>query len=157
MCCDGEDVSADEIQLMQELLREAGRALPHLRLFRRNVLRLKVSDEKTGKTRMVVAGIKGQGDLYFYTYGGGCGEIEIKSQNGQLSKHQRAWRDWCQAGRIPWLCLWPWPGETREQTVQRWVEAIRLVAGQANGTLSPQVDEVSIQSPRVTRRSRRSR
>ena len=85
---------------------------------------------------MVVAGIAGQSDLYGYLYGGRCMEIEIKSKNGRLSPEQRAWRDWCQAGQIPWLCLWPWPGESREETVARWVSVIAMVAGSANGTLS---------------------
>lgn len=129
-----------EIYLMRELLYEAGRALPWIRLFRRNVLKLKLIDPRTQRDRVVIAGIPGQSDLYFYTYGGRCGEVEIKSQNGRLSPEQRTWRDWCQAGQIPWLCLWPWPGETREETVRRWVEAIRLVAGPAVGTLSAPVE-----------------
>ena len=85
---------------------------------------------------MVIAGIPGQGDLYGYIFGGRVIEIEIKSKNGRLSPEQRAWRDWCQAGQIPWLCLWPWPGESREETVARWVSVIAMVAGTANGTLS---------------------
>ena len=125
---------------MRELLYEAGRALPWVRLFRRNVLRLKIVDARSGKDRMVIAGIPGQCDLYFYTYGGRCGEVEIKSQNGRLTPEQRAWRDWCQAGQIPWLCLWPWPSETSAETVQRWVEAIRLVAGPSVGSLIPVLD-----------------
>jgi hypothetical protein len=116
---------------MRELLYEAGRALPHVRLFRRNVLRLKVIDPRTGKDRMVVAGIAGQCDLYFYVFGGRCGEVEIKSQKGRLTPEQRAWRDWCLAAQIPWMCLWPWPNEAPERTVRRWVGAIRLMAGPA--------------------------
>ena len=152
-------MSADEIPLMHELLYEAGRALPHLRLFRRNILRLKVVEARTGKDRMVIAGIRGQCDLYGYLYSGRVIEVEIKSQNGRLSPEQKNWRDWCQAGQIPWLCLWPWPGETREETVRRWVEAIRLVAGPANGTLSPPVlvpDETAQTSVRGTRPAARS-
>ena len=125
----------DEIPLMRELLYEAGRALPWVRLFRRNILRLKMTDNR-GKERMVIAGIPGQGDLYGYIFGGRVIEIEIKSKNGRLSSEQRTWRDWCQAGQIPWLCLWPWPGESREETVARWVSVIAMVAGSANGTLS---------------------
>ena len=129
-------MSADEIYLMRELLYELGRALPHLRAFRRNVLRLLVEDPRTGNDRMVIAGIKGQCDLYCYQYGGRVIEVELKAKDGRLSPEQRAWRDWCQAGQIPWLCLWPWPGESREETVARWVSVIAMVAGTANGTLS---------------------
>ena len=129
-------MSAKEIPLMRELLYEAARALPWVRLFRRNVLKLKVIDARTQRDRMVIAGIPGQCDLYFYTYGGRCGEVEIKSKNGRLNPDQRAWRDWCLAGRIPWLCLWPWAGETKGDTVGRWIAAIALVAGPANGTLT---------------------
>lgn len=122
-----------EIPLMRELLYEAARAIPHLRLFRRNILRLKVVEARTGKDRMVIAGVKGQCDLYGIQWGGRCMEIEIKSQNGRLAPEQRAWRDWCLAGQIPWLCLWPWQNETKEETVQRWVSAIALVAGPSTG------------------------
>lgn len=130
-------MSGEEIPLMRELLYEMGRALPHVRAFRRNVLKIKVIDARTQRDRMVIAGIPGQCDLYCYQYGGRVIEVELKAKNGKLSADQRTWRDWCQTGQIPWLCLWPWPGETREETVRRWVEAIRLVAGPANGTLSP--------------------
>jgi hypothetical protein len=144
-----------EIPLMRELLYEAARAMPWVRLFRRNVLKLKVIDARTQKDRMVIAGIAGQSDLYFYTYGGRCGEVEIKSQNGRLSPEQRVWRDWCQAGQIPWLCLWPWPGETKEETVARWVSVIAMVAGSANGTLS---NPVAVESAtRLTAQPKRPR
>jgi hypothetical protein len=122
-------VSAKEIPLLRELLYEAARALPHLRLFRRNVLKLKVIDSRTNKDRMVIAGIPGQCDLYGYIYGGRVIEVELKSQNGRLTTEQRAWRDWCLAGQIPWVCLWPWPNEAPAQTVRRWVAAVALLAG----------------------------
>ena len=122
---------------MRELLYEAARAIPHLRLFRRNILRLKVVEARTGKDRMVIAGIPGQCDLYGIQYGGRCIEIEIKSQNGRLTPEQHAWRDWCLAGQIPWACLWPWPRETKEETVQRWVAVVALMAGPVTVSLAP--------------------
>ena len=125
-------MSTKEIPLLRELLYEAARAMPHVRLFRRNVLKLKVIDARTNRDRMVIAGIPGQSDLYGYVFGGRCIEVELKSQNGRLTPEQRAWRDWCLAGQIPWLCLWPWPGETKEETVRRWVAAIALMAGPAS-------------------------
>ncbi len=112
---------------MRELLYESARTIPWVRLFRRNVLRLRVDD------RMVISGVKGQCDLYGLVFGGAHLEIEVKSQNGRLTHEQRAWRDWCLAGQIPWLCLWPWQNETKEETVQRWVSAIALVAGPSTG------------------------
>jgi hypothetical protein len=93
---------------------------------------------------MVIAGIPGQSDLYCYVYGGRVIEVELKSQNGRLTPEQRAWRDWCLAGQIPWLCLWPWPGEAPVETVRRWVEAIRLLAGPApthSSSLAPPLAE----------------
>jgi hypothetical protein len=131
-------MSAKEIPLLRDLLYELGRALPHVRAFRRNVLKLKVIDARTQRDRMVIAGIPGQSDLYCYVFGGRVIEVELKSENGRLTPDQRAWRDWCLAGRIPWLCLWPWPGETKEETVQRWVAAITLMAGPVNGALIAQ-------------------
>ena len=112
---------------MRELLYESARTIPWVRLVRRNVLRLRVDD------RMVISGVKGQCDLYGLVFGGAHLEIEVKSQNGRLTPEQRAWRDWCLAGQIPWLCLWPWQNETKEETVQRWVSAIALVAGPSTG------------------------
>jgi hypothetical protein len=141
-------MSAKEIPLMHELLYEAARAIPWARLFRRNILKLKLIDPRTQRDRVVIAGIPGQCDLYLYAFGGRCAEIELKSQNGRLSPDQKVWRDWCLAGQIPWICLWPWPLETKEETVRRWVEAIRLVAGQANGTLIPQFDSEVPASPK---------
>jgi len=125
-------MSTKEIPLLRELLYEAARAMPHVRLFRRNVLKLKVIDARTNRDRMVIAGIPGQCDLYGYVFGGRVLEVELKSQNGRLSTEQRAWRDWCLAGQIPWMCLWSWPGETKEETVRRWVAAIALMAGPAS-------------------------
>ena len=126
-------VSAKEIPLLRELLYELARALPHVRAFRRNVLKLKVIDARTNKDRMVIAGIPGQSDLYCYVFGGRVIEVELKSQNGRLTLEQRAWRDWCQAGQIPWLCLWPWPNESSAETVRRWVAAVALAAGPSPG------------------------
>ena len=117
-----------EIPLLRELLYEAARSLPHLRLFRRNVLKLKTIDARTGRDRMVIAGIPGQCDLYGYVYGGRVIEVELMSQRGRLTEEQEAWRDWCRAARIPWVALWPEPEEAPEQTVRRWVEAIRRLA-----------------------------
>ena len=143
-----------EIYLMRELLYEARRALPWIRLFRRNVLKLKLIDPRTQRDRVVIAGIPGQSDLYFYTYGGRCGEVEIKSQNGRLTPEQKAWRDWCLAGQIPWMCLWPWPGETPAETVHRWVAVIAMMAGPVNGTLIPQaVDQA--ETARTSARGKR--
>lgn len=139
---------------MRELLYEAARAMPYLRLFRRNILRLKMTDSR-GKERMVIAGLAGQSDLYGYLYGGRCIEIELKSKNGRLTPEQRAWRDWCLAGQIPWLCLWPWPGEAPTETVRRWVEAIRLVAGPAQGTLIPAVGPEQMGQTSAPERRRR--
>lgn len=151
-------MSAKEIPLLRELLYELGRALPHARAFRRNVLKLRVVDARTQRDRMVIAGIPGQSDLYLYIYGGRVIEVELKSENGRLTPEQRAWRDWCQAGQIPWLCLWPWPGEAPEQTVRRWVEAIRLLAGPSptpTASLVPPLDAPSTGRTRE-RASRRS-
>ena len=134
---------------MRELLYEAARTIPWVRLFRRNVLRLRVED------RMVISGVKGQCDLYGLAFGGTHLEIELKSQNGRLTPEQRAWRDWCQAGQIPWLCLWPWPGEVPAETVRRWVEAVRLLAGPSRGTLVEGLSPpASTSDPKRTRRLR---
>ena len=139
---------------MRELLYEASRVMPHVRLFRRNVLRLKMIDSR-GKDRMVIAGIKGQCDLWGVVWGGLHLEIELKSENGRLTIEQKTWRDWCLLGQIPWMCLWPWPNETREETVQRWVAVVAMMAGPVNGTLSAQVpalDETGRTSARGKRR-----
>lgn len=140
-----------EIPLMRELLYESSRAIPWVRLFRRNILRLRVDD------RIVISGIRGQCDLWGVFYGGGHIEVELKSQNGRLSPEQRAWRDWCLAGQIPWLCLWPWPGESSAETVQRWVEAIRLVAGPSRGTLTPTLGPEQTEQTSAPKRRRKAR
>ena len=104
---------------------------------------------------MVIAGIKGQCDLWGVVWGGLHLEVELKSQNGRLTPEQRTWRDWCLAGQIPWLCLWPWPSEAAAETVQRWVEAIRLLAGPAGEKLTAVMAENY--EPQTTRPSTQAR
>ena len=106
-----------ELELQRQLLIAAPRALPDVRLFRRNVMRVQIANGA-----QVKSGIKGQCDLHGYLKGCGLGfEIELKSHAGRLSKEQEAWRDWCAGWGVPWIVLAGSRLETSEQTVHRWL------------------------------------
>jgi hypothetical protein len=109
----------NEVPLMQSFMYEASRAMPSVRLFRRNVGVIMIED------RVFKAGIKGQCDIYAYTKGGRVVEIETKAKRGVLSENQKHWRDWCVSWGVPWMQLKPLKSETSEQTVTRWVEELR--------------------------------
>jgi hypothetical protein len=110
-----------EIPLMQAFQHAATFALPHVRLFRREVLRAQIQG------RQVKAGIRGQADLYALAHGGLHVELEVKALDGRLSPEQKAWRDWCVKGEIPWMLLKPEKGEEPDATVARWVSELRAL------------------------------
>ena len=107
-----------ESELQTALLLAAPAAIPHLRLFRRNVAKVRV-----GK-RTIRFAIPGQCDLYGLVRGGRHIEVELKAAAGSLSAEQRAWRDFCQEWNVPWLLLQAGRGETVEVTVSRWLSEL---------------------------------
>jgi hypothetical protein len=108
-----------EIELQRDFMYEAARALPHVRLFRRQVGLFR-TEERTIKVAQ-----KGMADLYGYVRGGRVVEIELKSRRGRLSEEQKNWQRWCKEWAIPHLVLEAWKNETSEQTVSRWIEELR--------------------------------
>lgn len=110
-----------ESVLQANLLLEAPKRLPNLRLFRRNVVKVRIED------RTVRAGIKGQCDLYGYVRGGRTIEVELKGVGKYLSPEQKAWQAWCEEWRVPHVVLRAARGETVEETVGRWCDEIRNV------------------------------
>lgn len=111
-----------ETPLLQLFRHAASMDLPHVRIFRRNIVGATIED------RFVKAGEKGQCDTYAYIKGGRVIELEAKSLRGTLSPKQLVWRDWCRAWGVPWHELRPLPGETPEATVARWVTELRELA-----------------------------
>ena len=108
-----------EIPLMQAFQHAATMQLPHVRLFRREILKTVIEG------RWVKAGITGQCDLYGVVRGGLHVEVETKAIGGRLSPEQKTWREWCQRGDVRHLLLTVAKGEEPEATVQRWVEELR--------------------------------
>jgi len=110
-----------ESEYMRKLLVRASVEIPDLRLFRRNVGALKVSER-----RMFRAGIPGQCDLYGYVRGTGrVIEVEIKNVRGRLTRDQVHWRDWCCAWGVPWvLCEVSLLDPSPDATVTRWIRQI---------------------------------
>jgi hypothetical protein len=109
---------ATEGQLQDALLLAAPRALPALRLFRRQVHMVRVEG------RVMRAGIKGMADLYGVWHGGAHVELELKAAGGRLSPEQEAWRAFCAEWRIPHLVLTAQRGEAVADTVARWLAEI---------------------------------
>lgn len=111
-----------ESQLQVALLLAAPARLPSLRLFRRNVVAVRIEE------RTVRAGIKGQCDLYGYVRGGRIIEIELKSATRRSTPEQVVWAEWCKAWGVPHLLLRAAKDETVENTVNRWCfELERLI------------------------------
>ena len=109
-----------ETTLQLALLLAAPRALPNLRLYRRNV-----GSARALRTGQVVQyGLEGQADLYALVRGGRHVEIELKAARGVLSPAQESWRNWCIAWGIPHVVLKAENGETVEQTVKRWCDEL---------------------------------
>ncbi len=107
-----------ESTLQAILLLEAPKHLPDLRLFRRNVLVMKVEG------RTVRAGIKGQCDLYGYFKGGQSIEIELKSATKPSTPEQKTWAAWCAEWGVLHLLLRARADETAQATVARWCAEI---------------------------------
>lgn len=97
--------------------------IPTLRVFRRNVARVKIEG------RTVKFGIKGQPDLYGVVDGGMHVEVELKASRGRLRPEQQAFRSWCEAHRIPYVLAVAHPDETIDQTVERWCDEIAASVG----------------------------
>jgi hypothetical protein len=110
-----------EISLMREFQHRAAVEVPDARLFRRNVLFVKLED------RAIRAGIKGMCDLWAYVKGGYSIEIETKALRGVLNENQERWRDWCREWGVPWMLLKQGKKESPEFTVERWVTEFRAL------------------------------
>ena len=110
-----------EGDLKSALLLAAPRELPTLRLFTRQVMRVKLHEPE----RTVAVGIKGQCDLYGLARGGLHIELELKTATGLLSKNQVAWRAFCERWAVPHLVLRAKAAESVEETVKRWCGEIR--------------------------------
>ena len=105
-----------ETTLQLALLLAAPRALPNLRLYRRNV-----GSARALRTGQVVQyGLEGQADLYALARGGWHGEVEVKRFT-KLSPEQEHWRDWCREWGVPWACVEARRDEPPTATVDRWV------------------------------------
>ncbi len=118
-----------ESVLQAKLLLEAPKRIPHLRLFRRNVVVARMEN------RTVRAGIKGQCDLYGYFRGSIAVEVELKAAGKSSSPEQRAWAEWCKEWRVIHAVLRAQKGESDEQTIDRWcAELAELYERYARGS-----------------------
>lgn len=111
----------ETIELQPALLLLAPKRIPDLRLFRRNILKVKING------RAMHAGIRGQADLYGFWRGGRAIELELKSATGTTNKDQKAWAAFCHAWGIQHLVLKAMKQETVVETVERWCSEIVLL------------------------------
>lgn len=114
-----------ESSLQSALLLAAPASLPSLRLFRRNITKVKIR----GYT--VQFGLPGQCDLYGYLKGGQALEVELKAAGKGLNPDQKKWRDWCVEWGVPHIVLTGRKEETVEETVDRWIEELRDLCSQS--------------------------
>ena len=109
---------SSESHLQVRFLLAAPARLPSVRLFRRNVIAVRVED------RTIRAGIAGQADLYALVRGGRHVEVELKNVGETLNPDQRVWRDWCVEWDIPHIVLTAKKNESAEETVDRWCKEL---------------------------------
>ena len=114
-----------EHDLLALFIREAPKALPTVRVFRRNIIRRKVVIE--GRPVMLVNGIPGQGDAYALLRGGRHVEIETKDAKGRMGEAQIRWRAFCASWGVPHLVMKARKDEPSDTTVTRWIEELRGV------------------------------
>jgi len=114
-----------EHDLLALFIRETPKALPDLRVFRRNIIRQTVN--RDGRKVHLVNGVPGQGDAYALLRGGRHVEIETKSVTGRMCAAQERWRAFCAAWGVPHLVLKARVGEEPADTVTRWIEELRGV------------------------------
>ena len=111
-----------ETDLKYALLLAAPRELPTLRLFLRQVMRVKLKEPE----RTIAIGIKGQSDVYAIERGTARHiELETKDVHTVITPQQLAWRDFCLEWGIPHLFLRARAGESSEETVRRWCDEVR--------------------------------
>ena len=114
-----------EHDLLALFIREAPKALPDLRVFRRNIIRQTVN--RDGREVHLRNGIPGQADAYALLKGGCHVEIETKSATGRMRAAQERWRAFCAAWGVPHLVMKARAGEEPADTVARWIEELRGV------------------------------
>ena len=115
----------NETEVLMKFIAECAYALPHVRLFRRNIVNQQV--ERGGRHFHAKAGEKGQADAYALVEGGLHVEIEAKAAKGRLRDEQEGWRARMLAMRVPYLILRILPGEHPDATVERWIGELRAV------------------------------
>jgi hypothetical protein len=114
-----------EHDLLALFIREAPKALPACRVFRRNIIRQTVN--RDGREVHLRNGIPGQADAYALLKGGRHVEIETKSAAGRMRAAQERWRAFCAAWGVPHLVMKARAGEEPADTVARWIEELRGV------------------------------
>lgn len=112
-----------EHDLLALFLRAAPKALPAVRVFRRNIIRRSV--EIDGRKVHLVNGIPGQGDAYALVQGGRHIEIETKAAKGAMREAQERWREFCASWGVAYVMLRARKGEAPAATVARWCEELR--------------------------------
>jgi hypothetical protein len=114
-----------ETDLLHIFIERAPHVLPHVRVFRRNVINRTVTE---GDRKFTLKnGIKGQADAYALIRGGRHVEIETKAARGAMREAQERWRDFCLAFAIPHLILKAKKDEAPVVTIERWVEELREI------------------------------
>ncbi len=111
-----------ETDTLMHFIAAVPRELPHVRVFRRNILNVTAS--AGGRHFHAKAGIKGQADAYAIVRGGGHVEIETKAAKGTMRDAQLEWQALMRRMRIPHLELRILMNERTDDTVARWIEIL---------------------------------
>lgn len=115
----------NETDLLFKFMADVPRILPHVRVFRREIIRRQqMISGRSGQSYFVSAGIPGQGDAYAYVRGGRVVEIEVKAAKGTMREAQKRWREFCVDWRISHIILRAQVCEEPSVTVSRWIDEL---------------------------------
>ena len=114
-----------ETDLLHRFIERVPHMLPHVRVFRRNVLNVETVHGFRARN-----GIPGQADAYAIVEGGLHVELETKAARGTLAEAQKAWRASCLRRRVPHLVLRAHRNEDPDATVGRWIAELQAAVGE---------------------------
>jgi hypothetical protein len=133
-------VKKPEDVLREAFLVQMPHALPHVRLFYRNIIDRHVIDPRTHREYQLKSGSPGMADLYGHARASPWPipiEIELKTWDGRQSKEQRAWQAFTTMMKIPYLLLRQKKGETTDQTVSRWIQEVKALLTSIQAEIPP--------------------
>lgn len=103
---------------------------PSARGWYRNIIDRHVQDPKTKREYQLKSGSKGMADVFIYVPAEPWAipiEVELKSYEGRQEPEQKRWQTLMTSSKVPFLLLRQKKAETTAETVDRWIQEIKLL------------------------------